>query len=101
MIRPSRPSFITGLGITKCGYCGSAIILKSDKRTSKRAGKYYKRAISCSGASKGYTKCTGDMSPAQHLEHVLIDYCNEQLDLGTVFVDDDSKRQQLINEQAY
>nr|SHO01176.1 Putative uncharacterized protein [Moritella viscosa] len=41
------------------------------------------------------------MSPAQHLEHVLIDYCNEQLDLGTVFVDDDSKRQQLINEQAY
>lgn len=85
-----NPSFLTGLGITKCGYCGSSYVSQQASGKDKVLDedgqiKDWARRLRCQGqASKGKTVCTAGTFKASVLERAVIKYCTDQIHIEEI-----------------
>ncbi|WP_240350588.1 recombinase family protein [Pseudomonas viridiflava] len=95
------PGFITGMGITYCGYCGSALVAQNAMSRRKTDGSLNDghRRLHCVGYSKnGGCKESGSCSVVP-IERALLSFCSDQINLQRLLqVGDDGQglRQQLI-----
>lgn len=73
---------MTGMGITHCGYCGSAISAQNYTHRAKADGTLSDghRRITCVGYSHRNTCPAGSMSIVP-IERALMDYCSDQFNL--------------------
>ncbi|GAL12570.1 putative phage recombinase [Vibrio astriarenae] len=87
-------SFVTGVGITYCAYCGSAMIAKQMKRKLNDGSVKFDKFMACSGAQQQYTKCTTARSLLRVLERCVVEFCYDRLNFKTVF-DQSTPRDEL------
>ncbi|WP_404973223.1 recombinase family protein [Vibrio campbellii] len=78
-------SFVTGIGVTECAYCGSSMVAKQMKRTLKDGTIKIDRFVACSGAQQRYSDCTTARSPLRILERVIVEYCADRINFSDVF----------------
>ncbi|QTH70585.1 recombinase family protein [Pseudoalteromonas xiamenensis] len=100
-----NPSFLTGLGIAKCGYCGSSYVSQQasskDKVLDKDGQiKDWARRLRCQGqASKGSTVCTAGTFKASILERAVIKYCADQVHMEEIINYTQSNQEKEALEQ--
>lgn len=94
------PGIITGMRITSCGYCGSAMVaqnLTSRKRDERgRVQDGHRRLSCCSDQTKRTCPVSGSTSIAP-IERALLDYCSDQINLNALL--DNSAADQPIKQQ--
>ncbi|QBY05153.1 hypothetical protein E2K93_12500 [Thalassotalea sp. HSM 43] len=78
-------SFVTGIGVTFCPYCGSSMIAKQMKRKLKSGEAVIDRFVACSGAHQQYTDCTTSRSLLRIVERVLVEFCSDRINFEDVF----------------
>jgi len=82
------PGIVTGLRVTYCGYCGSAMVAQN--MTSRRRDEHGRvqdghRRIACSADQSG-RRCPvrGHSTSIAPIEHALLTYCADQINLNAL-----------------
>ncbi|WP_329601641.1 recombinase family protein [Paraburkholderia antibiotica] len=86
------PSIVTGLGITRCGYCGTAVVgqnLMGRKRQEDGRPQDGHRRLICVGYSHNEGCSVGGSCSVAPIERALMGYCSDQMNL-TRLVEGDS-----------
>jgi len=81
------PGIITGLRLTQCGYCGSAMVAQNlmnrKKEDDGRLHDTYRR-LSC-GSGQAYRRCpVGGSTSIAPIERALLDFCSDQINLDAL-----------------
>ena len=102
-----NPGIITGLRVAYCGHCGESIIAQNHNARSYKQKKYKVtsglRRLRCNSES---SKKSCDISrpvekkglrsiPTAPIEHALLDYCADQMELGAILNDDTDQTLEL------
>lgn len=76
------PGIITGIGLTWCGYCGTALVAQNllGRRRDDGTLADGHRRLHCTSYSKN-EGCTGGSCSVVPVERALLDYCSDQLNL--------------------
>ncbi len=85
------PAILTGIQITRCGYCGRVMVGQTTLNKMKPDGSLpeYARRIMCVDASQ-YRRCIVNSSiSVVRLERAVLEYCADALNLSAL-VDDDA-----------
>lgn len=86
----SIPSFITGIGITYCGYCGFSVATHqagsaAECKDEEGNLKDWARRLRCRGhASKAAPECLGGSSKVSLLEDAILDFCSDKIHFSKV-----------------
>lgn len=77
------PGIVTGIGITWCGYCGTAIVGQNMMGRAKADGKVSDghRRLHCTSYSKGGGCKAGGTCSVAPIERALMAYCSDQMNL--------------------
>jgi len=100
------PGIITGLRLTECGYCGSAMVAQNlmsrKKDEDGRVHDTYRR-LSC-GSGQAYRRCpVGGSTSIAPIERALLDFCSDQINLDSLLERgsiDPPARQKLTTAKA-
>ncbi|RDU95179.1 recombinase family protein [Trinickia dinghuensis] len=79
------PGIVTGLGITRCGYCGTAIVgqnLMNRKRKEDGRPQDGHRRLICVGYSHNEGCPVGGSCSVVPIERALMTYCSDQMNLS-------------------
>lgn len=93
-IRQSRtglPNLVTGLGITRCGYCGSAMIgqhIQARPRTDGKPPRSSSRRIMCSAGRRTGTCSHPASRSIVPIEQAIVSYCSDMLNLQALYQGD-------------
>lgn len=92
------PGLITGLGITRCGYCGESLVAQNgtSSKTSRDASGRLRdsaRRLWCNSRNSP-TRCSIGSCSVAPVEHALLNYCSDQMRLDSL-VTGDSRTQTL------
>jgi len=82
------PGLLTGLRITYCGYCGSAVVAQNlMKRTRRSDGspQHGHRRVICVGNSHGAGWPVAGSCSVVPLERAIMNYCSDQMNLSRLF----------------
>lgn len=95
------PGIVTGIGLTICGYCGSAIVGQNLMQRMREDGTLADghRRLLCTSYSKNGGCAAGGSCSVAPVERALLSYCSDQLNLQRLFEPGDdghALRQQLI-----
>ena len=99
------PGIITGIGLTYCGYCGTALVAQNIMHRRREDGSLSDghRRLHCTSYSKrGGCSASGSCSVVP-IERALLNFCSDQLNLQRLLqVGDDGQgiRQQLVVARA-
>lgn len=99
------PGIITGIGLTYCGYCGTALVAQNIMHRRRADGSLSDghRRLHCTSYSKrGGCSASGSCSVVP-VERALLNFCSDQLNLQRLLqVGDDGQglRQQLVVARA-
>ena len=99
------PGIITGIGLTYCGYCGTALVAQNIMHRRREDGSLSDghRRLHCTSYSKrGGCSASGSCSVVP-IERALLNFCSDQLNLQRLLqVGDDGQgiRQQLVLARA-
>jgi len=99
------PSFITGIGITFCGYCGASMVTHqagSAKECRDEHGnlKDWARRMRCRGhSSKAEIKCLGGNSKVSLLENAILDFCSDEVHFASAIQCHENKNKLAIIER--
>lgn len=99
------PGIITGIGLTYCGYCGTALVAQNIMHRRRADGSLSDghRRLHCTSYSKrGGCSASGSCSVVP-IERALLNFCSDQLNLQRLLqVGDDGQgiRQQLVVARA-
>ena len=99
------PGIITGIGLTYCGYCGTALVAQNIMHRRREDGSLSDghRRLHCTSYSKrGGCSASGSCSVVP-VERALLNFCSDQLNLQRLLqVGDDGQgiRQQLVVARA-
>lgn len=88
----SIPPLITGLGIAICGYCGAALSsqnLMTRKRQANGAPQDRHRRLICASYSNGAGCKTGGSCSVVPVEHALMRYCADRMNLASLLAGGD------------
>ena len=81
------PGIVTGLGITRCGYCGRALVGQNNGRRPRRDdGRIYDglRRLHCTSYSHGGCVVAGSASVAP-VERAIMKYCSDIMNLQALY----------------
>lgn len=95
---------ITGIGITRCGYCGSAIVAQNLMQRVKPDGSMEDghRRLHCVSYSKN-AGCTAGSCSSVPIERAVLDYCSDQMNLQRLLepaAEGEDLRPRLVDAQA-
>lgn len=99
-------NIFTGMGVTRCGYCGSTIISKVKSKNFKQLNdipSQWKR-IECDGARRVQNKVC-DMNNSMSLDYIenaIMQFCKNSFNLGRLSQDDSEEsklKKQIIEHQ--
>ena len=99
------PGMITGIGLTYCGYCGTALVAQNIMHRRREDGSLAdgNRRLHCTSYSKnGGCSASGSCSVVP-IERALLSFCSDQLNLQRLLqVGDDGQgvRRQLVAARA-
>jgi DNA invertase Pin-like site-specific DNA recombinase/SOS response regulatory protein OraA/RecX len=87
------PGVVTGLGITYCGYCGTAMISQNlmAKRLPDGSMHPYHRRLICVGYSQNTGCPVGGSVSVVPVENAVMSYCADQLNLTSLTTGDDQR----------
>lgn len=87
------PGIVTGVGLTWCGYCGTALVAQNLIGRRREDGTLADghRRLHCTSYSVG-TGCKGGSCSVVPVERALLNYCSDQLNLDRLSQPDDSER---------
>lgn len=94
---------ITGIGITRCGYCGSAIVAQNLMQRAKPDGSMEDghRRLHCTSYSKS-AGCTSGSCSSVPVERAVLDYCSDKMNLQRLLepsADGEDLRPRLLEAQ--
>ena len=77
------PGIVTGMGITWCGYCGTAIVGQNMMGRAKASGKIADghRRLHCTSYSNNAGCTAGGTCSVAPIERALMSYCSDQMNL--------------------
>lgn len=95
------PGIVTGIGLTTCGYCGSAIVGQNLMYRMREDGTLADghRRLLCTSYSKNGGCAAGGSCSVVPVERALLSYCSDQVNLQRLFEpgdDGQALRQQLV-----
>ncbi len=78
---------VTGIGITTCGYCGTALVAQNLMSRAKSDGSLEDghRRLHCTSYSKNYGCSAGGSCSVVPVERALLSYCSDQMNLQRLF----------------
>lgn len=86
--RGEIPGVITGMGICRCGYCGSAMVAQNLMQRRRRSDgllhEGHRRLICVSTSHAQACPVNGSCSVVP-VEHAIMDYCADQMNLQALF----------------
>lgn len=85
--RGEIPGIITGLGITICGYCGTAVVgqnLMARKRKDDGTPQDGHRRLICGGVAHGDGCVVGGSVSVVPVERAILNYCADQINLSAL-----------------
>lgn len=87
------PGIVTGVGLTWCGYCGTALVAQNLVNRRREDGTLADghRRLHCTSYSKGAGCASGSCSVVP-VERALLNYCSDQMNLDRLCQPDDSER---------
>lgn len=88
----SIPNIVSGLGILFCGYCGSAMAAQNNMARRRPDGTFAPahRRLLCGSTGKHGTRCPGGSGCSTvPVEHALVEYCSDTLNLARLTRGDD------------
>jgi DNA invertase Pin-like site-specific DNA recombinase len=99
------PGIITGVGLAYCGYCGTALVAQNIMNRRRADGSISdgNRRLHCTSYSKNGGCSAGGSCSVVPIEHALLSFCSDQLNLQRLLqVGDDGKgiRQHLAVARA-
>ena len=86
------PGIVTGLGLTYCGYCGTAVVgqnLKGRKRKANGHPHDGNRRLICVGYSQNQGCDVGGSCSVVPLERAIMNFCADQMNLTRLLEGDD------------
>ncbi len=99
------PGIITGVGLAYCGYCGTALVAQNIMNRRRADGSISdgNRRLHCTSYSKNGGCSAGGSCSVVPIEHALLSFCSDQLNLQRLLqLGDDGKgvRQHLVVARA-
>lgn len=87
------PGIVTGVGLTWCGYCGTALVAQNLVNRRREDGTLADghRRLQCTSYNKGAGCASGSCSVVP-VERALLNYCSDQMNLDRLCQPDDSER---------
>ncbi len=82
------PGLITGLRISYCGYCGSAMVAQNLMNRGRREDggpQHGHRRLICVGNSQGMGCAVAGSCSVVPIEHAIMSYCADQMNLARLF----------------
>ncbi|MCJ8168663.1 recombinase family protein [Atopomonas sediminilitoris] len=88
------PGIITGVGLTYCGYCGTALVAQNIMGRAKADGSLADghRRLQCTAYSKQGGCTAGGSCSVVPVERALLNYCGDQINLQRLYESPDDGR---------
>lgn len=83
------PGIVTGLGLTHCGYCGTAIVGQNLRRRPDGTYRDGHRRIQCVAYSHNQGCVVGGSCSVVPIERAILGYCSDRLNLQAILLRDD------------
>lgn len=99
------PGIVTGIGLTICGYCGTALVAQNIMNRRRKDGTLAEghRRLHCTSYSKNGGCSAGGSCSVVPIERALLNFCSDQFNLQRLLQDGDDGRglqHQLVAARA-